>query len=233
VSGDGTATWLDGGASQPFSGSHSFESVEATAVLDPGALLVLYTDGLVERRGEHIEKGLARLDSAVRSLHGRPVGQICASLSTELRPETGQADDVVILVVRMGAHGASVFEWTLPARPEELRALRAAAREWLDRQGLDTGDREAVVLALGEACANAVEHAYADAPSGDVKVEISTVDGALVVEVRDTGAWRAESHDDPDRGRGFQLMRALSESVDVEPGEAGTTVRISFPTRRR
>ena len=229
----GETRWLDGGTTQPLCGSTSFRPVEETTALEPGALLLLYTDGLVERRGEHIGTGLARLEATVRSLRDRPVEAICADLVAELGPATDQADDIVVLVVRRSSKAQRTFERSFAARAEELRVLRGAARSWLDEQGLDSEERDEIVLALGEACANAVEHAYADDATGEVHVGISTVEDALEVVVRDFGRWRVVPHDDPDRGRGQEIMRAVSESVDVESTSDGTTVTMRFRRRVR
>ena len=205
-------------------GSATFRPAEATTILEPGDLLLLYSDGLVERRGEHIQMGLARLEAAARAVRDLPVHEICAGLAAQLRPGAEHADDIVILVVRRAPEARAVFTQVFPARVEELRAVRANVREWLDDQELDHTGREAVVLALGEACANAVEHAYVDGPSGDVEIELTMLDDSHVVVVRDFGSWRAVPHEDPDRGRGYQIMRALSERVDVESGPGGTIV---------
>jgi anti-sigma regulatory factor (Ser/Thr protein kinase) len=226
VAADGASRWLSEGSTQPLYGSTSFNPVEATANLQPGDLLLLYSDGLVERRGEHIETGLSRLDEAARSLREQPVHEICAALAADLRPAVEHADDIVILVVRRKRLARAVFERVFPARAEELRVVRTEARAWLDDQELSLTDREAVVLALGEACANAIEHAYVDGAAGEVTIELSMLDDSLVVAVRDYGSWRAVPHDDPDRGRGYEIMRTLSDRVDVESGPDGTIVTI-------
>jgi anti-sigma regulatory factor (Ser/Thr protein kinase) len=229
VAADGTSRWLTDGSTEPLYGSETFDPVQATAHLQPGDLLLLYSDGLVERRGEHIETGLARLGEAARSLHNQPVHEICATLAADLRPAVEHADDIVILVVRRKRAARAVFQRVFPARPEELRLMRLELRAWLDDQELSRSDREAVVLAVGEACANAVEHAYVEAQAGDVSVELSMLDDSLVVAVRDFGSWRAVPHDDPDRGRGYEIMRALSERVDIESGPDGTIVTMYLP----
>ena len=152
------------------------------------------------------------------------VREICAGLASELRPDVEHADDIVILVVRRTRTADAVFEQVFPARADELHVIRAAVRTWLEEHGLDPADREGIVLALGEACANAVEHAYVDVRPGDLAVELSMLDESLVVVVRDFGSWRAVPHGDPDRGRGYEVMRALSDRVDVESGADGTIV---------
>ncbi len=84
-----------------------------------------------------------------------------------------------------------------------------------------------IVLACGEACANAVEHAYADAGAaeGVVEVEVSWAGSAeIVLRVRDRGRWRPPRSDPGDRGRGLAIMRELMDAVEVDAGESGTEV---------
>jgi anti-sigma regulatory factor (Ser/Thr protein kinase) len=145
----------------------------------------------------------------------------------ELRVPADQTDDIVVLVVRVTLE-PEMLDLVFRARAEELGTMRAAVRSWFDNWKIDTDVRDAVVLALGEACANAVEHAYVDAPEGDIQLVIFMTGKALSVEVRDFGTWRTTAHGDPDRGRGYQIMRALSDQVDVVPGANGTTVTMRF-----
>lgn len=89
-----------------------------------------------------------------------------------------------------------------------------------------------LVLALGEACGNAVEHAYAGREPGTLEVEIARGDLAdeLLLRVRDFGRWRDPSRPEGDRGRGTQIIRQLTQGFSRESGDDGTTVtfRISL-----
>ena len=95
--------------------------------------------------------------------------------------------------------------------PDELRGLRAAMRAWMDDHGVAESVRHALLLAVGEACANAVEHAYRDGAAGDVHVDIAEdVDRSFAVFVRDFGRFRERSSSSDDRGRGTDIMRRLA-----------------------
>jgi anti-sigma regulatory factor (Ser/Thr protein kinase) len=80
------------------------------------------------------------------------------------------------------------------------------------------------LLAVGEACANAIEHAYRDMAPGEVEVEMreSRSDG-FFVEVRDSGQFQPSVPGD--RGRGTEIMRRLAADFSRESSSSGTVVR--------
>ena len=109
--------------------------------------------------------------------------------------------------------------------PKPLRHLLASLLEAL---GVDAARRADVVLAVGEALANAVEHAYAGAETGG-SIEMaahSNDDGSLVVEVIDNGRF-IEREGTPGRGFGLRIVRAVARDVRVERSE-GTRVAMTF-----
>ena len=81
-------------------------------MLAPGATLLLYSDGLVERRGEEIDRGLDRLAIAARRLHALDVEDLCARLVSELIDGRPLKDDVVVVAVRL-----------LPTTPYSTRSV--------------------------------------------------------------------------------------------------------------
>jgi anti-sigma regulatory factor (Ser/Thr protein kinase) len=113
---------------------------------------------------------------------------------------------------------------TFDADPAALRPLRSTLTRWLRVGGVPDGVAEDVVLAVHEAAANAVEHAYSEAPIDGVSVSVMRApDGAIVSEIRDRGHWRA-SPSEPTRGRGLPLMSALMDDVAVDHEDDGTRV---------
>jgi PAS domain S-box-containing protein len=211
--------FLEDGGSVPLGVLPFPEFEEVSVPIDQGATVVLYTDGLVERPGEHIDDGLDRLADAVRRAAADPQ-QICDVVLRDLVPEAGAPDDVALLTLRT-IPMADRFEVELPTEPEALASMRAVLRRWL--RHLDGSEQEIaeIVTACGEAATNAIEHAGAGTPfsiSGEAygrRVEIA---------VQDFGAWREPR--EGDRGRGLSLMRALMDTVDVVPTAEGTTVRM-------
>jgi anti-sigma regulatory factor (Ser/Thr protein kinase) len=86
--------------------------------------------------------------------------------------------------------------------------------------------QQTLLLAVGEACANAIEHAYSDIEPSDVRVDVIESDsGGFVVEVRDFGSFRAVSVSSNDRGRGTSIMRSLTTDFSRESTSTGTVVR--------
>jgi PAS domain S-box-containing protein len=225
VSPAGEISWLDQAQSPPLSGTYSADRPQASVLLEPGALLVLFSDGLVERRKEPIDVGLRRLADAARTLADLPVADVCTALVARLGVEEARNDDVAVLVVRFEARPSVRFQRRFPARSEQLRDLRASMRGWLRARGVGQPLQQTVLLAVGEACANAIEHAYVDMEPSDVEVDMLESDsGGVLVEVRDFGRFRRVTPSD-DRGRGTTIMRALTTDFSRESTSSGTVVR--------
>jgi anti-anti-sigma factor len=198
---------------------------EASVLLEPGSLVLLYTDGAIERDRD-LGRGMDELAELVAGGDAEPehlLARLASAVGTE--PD----DDCAFLALRVPDATPSL-RLTIPARPSAVRGARATTRRWLLDARVGERDADDVVLAASEALANSVEHAYADRPPGHravIELEI-TRDGPeeLSIVVRDRGAWRPPGDGGTGRGRGLLLMRALMESVGIEPGEGGTTVRM-------
>jgi anti-anti-sigma factor len=199
---------------------------EGSADIAPGATLLLYTDGLVERRGEVLDDGLERVrTAAARHAAADPVA-LTGQLLAEVLADAAQPDDVALIAARLLPEPLAA---RLPADPRRLSGVRRAVAAWTAAAGLPGDTAEDLQLALGEALANAVEHAYAASPDdGECSYRLAReADGSVRVEVGDTGLWRPPPADRGYRGRGLELIEALGTDVEVvhAPGVAGTTVR--------
>ncbi|MGH7709307.1 MAG: ATP-binding protein [Vulcanimicrobiaceae bacterium] len=111
------------------------------------------------------------------------------------------------------------------ARPESSPSLRAALRSFFERHINDDERRCDLLLAVGEATSNAIEHAYAGRP-GEVRVAARVDGNRISVEVADRGTWRYGPS--PDRGRGLDLMKALVDRMAIERSPKGTTIRLEL-----
>jgi serine/threonine-protein kinase RsbW len=226
VSADGRTRFLWEGRSPPLGSMLGDRRSEAVDRLEEGESLVLYTDGLVERRSEGIDEGLERLARAALLSGGSPAthaDDICDALLG--REE--QEDDVCVLTTRR-LPTSPLFTHSLRAAPSELAPLRHGLRAWLVDQGVDEDAERTVVLAISEAAANSIEHAYGCDGEGVVTVMASLDDGRLVVEVRDEGSWR-DLPGDGDRGRGLAIMGAIMATLSVERDNGATVIRMARP----
>jgi anti-sigma regulatory factor (Ser/Thr protein kinase) len=221
VDGEQLPHYLEGGSSVPL-GVLPFPDFEEVAVpMGPGDTVVLYTDGLVERPGKHIDAGMRRLVAVVHEAPTEP-DQLCEHVLRELVPEGGAPDDVALLTLRTIPMGDR-FRVEFPAAPESLASMRALLRRWLRHVGSEEQEIAEIVTACGEAATNAIEHSGA---GGGAPFEVSGqfADREVQTTIRDYGAWRAPR--EGDQGRGLSLMRALMDTVEVTPTPEGTTVRL-------
>jgi serine/threonine-protein kinase RsbW len=127
---------------------------------------------------------------------------------------------------------AEFVHLTLPAEAAHLCRLRHAMNDYLSAFPLPPERRDEIVLAIGEAAANAVEHAYRDQPEpGVIDVTLWTESDALCVQVRDNGRWR-EPPSGPrpaGEGLGVVLMRRLIDCVLIQHDHTGTNVLLRHP----
>jgi serine phosphatase RsbU (regulator of sigma subunit) len=100
VSPDGTARWLDDVNGAPL-GTMVREYSTATTRLDAGALIVCYTDGLVERRDRILDDGLAWLADRVREYAADPLGTLCDKLVADPFVPHPSPDDICVLALRV------------------------------------------------------------------------------------------------------------------------------------
>lgn len=200
----------------------SFGDPRRTTTVDIAAdgLLCLYTDGLVERRGEHLDQGIARLRSTLHP--GGDPEDACGSIMAALVGREEPRDDIALLVVKrelVQEHNALV----VPAEPSALARIRVALRRWLAATDASDAAADDLLVAVCEAAANSVEHAYGPA-GGTIEVSLELGDGEVTATVRDNGSWRPARG--CGRGRGMLLMERCSDEVHIDRGTAGTEVKL-------
>jgi serine phosphatase RsbU (regulator of sigma subunit)/FixJ family two-component response regulator/anti-sigma regulatory factor (Ser/Thr protein kinase) len=195
---------------------------ETGARLEPGSTLVLYTDGLVEERGISIEIRLDELQRVAAPAFQGP-NELCERLLDQMLPGGPGVDDVAVLALTTAPASTDRLALTLPAEPEALITARRALRNWLAEVGVDPEALYDITLATGEACTNAIEHAYAPGEAS-FDLEARRGDEDVTVSVRDYGSWREPRGQN--RGRGLKLMWTLMDDVAVRREETGTTVEL-------
>ncbi|MDX3660096.1 SpoIIE family protein phosphatase [Streptomyces sp. ID05-26A] len=195
-----------------------------TAAFPPGTSVVLYTDGLVERRDEVLDEGLRRLAAAADGTAGFDPASLARRIIDTMLTDD-QADDVALVVAR---HLPPPLRLRLPAEPGELSPLRRAATTWAALAGLSDDAAYDLELALGEAASNVVDHAYPEG-GGTFDTILESTGRGVRVTVTDQGRWRPPPSDKGHRGRGLGMIRAVSDEDDLQTGEDGTTIRFHVP----
>jgi serine phosphatase RsbU (regulator of sigma subunit)/anti-sigma regulatory factor (Ser/Thr protein kinase) len=197
---------------------------EARLHLAAGDRLLLYTDGLVERRDRELDLGLELLRQATAGGHDLPVDQVVDLLTETMLRDERTRDDVCVLLL---SWTGTQFERHLPGDLSTLSSVRNALGGWLAGRGVDERTARDVVLATSEALANAAEHGVRGRAADFVRLraELASVGGSqreLVVTVRDRGRWR-NARPSAERGRGLGIIGALVDDVSIKR-DGGTTV---------
>jgi PAS domain S-box-containing protein len=220
---DGTTEMLAGEHGLPLALRPEWSRPEIRVTMPPRATLLLYTDGLVERRGSALDDGMSRAAGLVQGGRSQTLEEVADQLMSELEPGGGYPDDVAMLLYRQPAP----LQMEFTADPRQLGPSRTALRSWLTRAGVDPDQIQDVLIATGEALANAIEHGHRDQPDGTVSLRATAIVDRLQVTVADSGVWKVP-RDDPgfSRGRGISLMRVLMEDFTIQSNDAGTTVHM-------
>ncbi|WP_232341740.1 SpoIIE family protein phosphatase [Mycobacterium kansasii] len=232
VSADGRSAYLQSGRRPPVA-TYGENSAEVTghAELPAGSLILLYTDGLIERAGETLDQGFARLQTAAAACAGLPVDAVCAELLHRMRPPDGYRDDVVVLALRPSHVGTRSFVTVLRAVPAEIPGARQRLRDWLATIDIAPAGSDKILLATGEAVTNAIEHGSGCDARKTVSIEAFLHRDRVVVTVSDSGRWAGDSSASlrsQRRGRGLTLMSGLADRVDTVRTAGGTRVALQF-----
>ncbi|MDQ8702332.1 SpoIIE family protein phosphatase [Streptomyces sp. LHD-70] len=209
-------------------GGEPFEEVEID--LPEGALLALYTDGLVESRDHPLDDGLRAFRDAITppaDTPGEPrsLEDACDHVLNTLDTHHGE-DDIALLMARVqGLPGESVGDWTLPREPRSVGRAREYARAQLlawDLEPLvDTTE-----LLVSELVTNALRYG-----EGEIRLRL-LLDRSLVCEVWDAGLVqprRRRARDTDEGGRGLQLVGLLSAAWGSRRTPRGKTVWFELP----
>ncbi len=217
---DGTNEFLDVSPAPPL-GIGASPIVSRTLTIEDGSLLVMYTDGLVERRTEDIDLGLQRLrmifnsDSPAQSLE-----ELCRAALADVYDDH-QRDDIALLVARLSRISRDRHvSWKLAAKLTAARRARSLIRGPMRRWGMSDliplGE-----LVVSELVTNAVRYAQ-----GPIRLRL-VFEGGLFIEVFDSSAAvpRLRHADDEDeRGRGLAVVSQLAHRWGTRRAGTGKVV---------
>ena len=189
-------------------------ATDRTLTLPPRATIVLSTKPALVEHVIRDELGRrSRTLGIARSLVTSPARVACGAT----------------LALTLGGSLVDRFACALPAIPFAAPFIRATVRAFARAGCLDDESTFALQTAVGEAVANAIEHAYRQATGvGLVSVCGERREGVVMVRVDDDGDWRPEREVSDLRGRGLTLMRALVDAVDVRSADRRTSVHLTL-----
>ena len=216
---DGSSSYLEHETCPPLGVMPYLAYKERVQWLEPGSTILLYTDGLVEQRGS-IAEGLTRLREAVIAGDAE---ELCDRVVELLLPGGSAGDDAALLALRDVPLASERLSLEIPADPDALVHVRRSLNQWLTASGASAKDAYALSVACGEACANAIEHAYGPSEAA-FRLDAQRVNGDVEIVVSDGGRWRRRFSGQ--RGRGLDLMEALADELEITATESGTSVRL-------
>ena len=232
VTPDQTPVFLEAGRRPPVAASASpLKANTAEQALPAGSLLLLYTDGLIERPGETLDEGFARLQAAAAYRAELSVGEFCDELLDRMAPPGGYTDDVVLLAVRPNHSTTRSFATVLPAAPVNIPEARHRLRDWLTGIAVDPHRESDILLATGEAVSNAIEHGSGGDALRTVSIEAFVRGHAVTVTVSDTGRWSGDSSASQRSlrgGRGLTMINGLADHVKTVRTAHGTRSTLDF-----
>ncbi len=222
----------------------------ASEVVRPGDLLLLYSDGLVNRPGQTLAAGMTELAAAASHAAATPVrpdganataAERLCELTVESLTRSGYSDDVATLAAELLLLPVPAVHLELPSQVMSLTVIRRALHRWLAMLGPIAEDQDGVHIAVVETVTNAIVHAYPARQPGPIEFDLSLMpDGQLECLITDYGTWHLPDPLAADRGNGLMVAEHMVDELVVShpaqedgapPGAASTVVRLRHRIR--
>jgi anti-sigma regulatory factor (Ser/Thr protein kinase) len=191
--------------------------------LEVGDMLVCYTDGLLERRGEAFGQGEERLVRLLNRVPPAGPRRVAQAIIEEMLQTTGQEDDCAILAVGRSPEGHRRSAIVVPPMPESVKGARDWARQQLEDWSVSESDQYTIITGISELITNAVLHAGTES-----HLTLDLDSGLLSATVADSGTRGEPLLTGADtmavRGRGLSLVRGIADAFGAHRTSAGTTV---------
>ena len=160
-------TLLSDARSVPLAVHRKNSRPQSSVTLPAGSTLMLYTDGLVERRDVSLDDGIAHLGATVERGMNLTVDDVADAALRELAPPGGYDDDIAVVVYRR-PYPPLVINRVVGV--DQVAQLRHELADWLRGAGVAEERMADIVLAVNEAVANCIEHGYQGRKPGKVRV---------------------------------------------------------------
>jgi anti-sigma regulatory factor (Ser/Thr protein kinase)/anti-anti-sigma regulatory factor len=229
VGADGATRYLAASGAGPL-GTGSAPVLAADQLL-PGEVILLYSDGLIERPDRTLTEGMTELAVAAADAAARrgtladasgSAAERVSQLTLDRLAGAGYADDVTVLAVERMAAAIPALHLRVQAAVDSLPVLRRALHDWLGGVDPEPDDRDGIHMAMVEIVTNAIEHAYPAAQPGPIEFSLSLrADGLLECVVTDYGRWQPPASAEADRGNGLMVARHLVDEMRIShPADA-------------
>lgn len=221
------------GGGLPLGTTENIESHDWMLTVDPGASLVFFTDGLLEYDRDILE-GERRLLEALGKERVVSASDPAAVLYDTILHGKRNRDDVAVLVLRSSERFSDELSLTYSPAPRFAALARSALTNAMRRWDLEAKTISEVLMAGGEAIANAIEHGHYDDPTAALSIRLQCDDTELRLIVESGGHWKRSAARD-DRGFGIRIMRAMTADVSFATTSRTTIARLKFalpPTKR-
>jgi serine phosphatase RsbU (regulator of sigma subunit)/anti-sigma regulatory factor (Ser/Thr protein kinase) len=191
--------------------------------LEVGDILLAFTDGLLERRGEDLGDGEGRLLEVLAATGPGSPRRVAQHVVDAMVETSAQEDDTAVLAVGLSPADHRRASVVVPPMPESVKAARDWTRAQLAEWGVPEGTGHTVVTCISELITNSVLHAGTESHLGldldSGRVSVTVADSGNRGEPLLTGAEAMAV-----RGRGLSLVKAISDAFGAHRTSAGTTV---------
>jgi anti-sigma regulatory factor (Ser/Thr protein kinase) len=211
------------GGGMPLGVEAQINSMDWTITLPPRSCVVFYTDGMTEHSRDIISGERELLENSVRAFELDAENPAIA-LQERIFDATVNRDDAATLTLSC-ADGKLPDQMRFSAIPLVSPIARSFLHRLCDALGVGSFQRFSLITAVGEAVANAVEHAYRGEPPGTMELRWWYDDKTIAIEVEDHGRWRPFQRRE-ERGRGIVLMHELMDHVRITSAQNKTMIRL-------
>ena len=219
---DGFSGFLPGGG-MPLGVEPHINARDWTITLPPRSCVVFYTDGMTEYSRDIVAGERKLLESSIRAFEADPENPAIA-LQERIFDATINRDDAATMTLSCHS-GALPHEIRFSAIPLVAPIARSFLHRFCDEYALSSAQRFSLITAVGEALANAVEHAYHGDIPGEVVLRTHADNDTVSIEIEDHGRWRPFQKRD-ERGRGIVLMHELMDHVRITSAQNKTVIRL-------